>query len=631
MISDRTPHPLAGDWSTAKAGCRPPSLREVRVEGFLGRRMKANRHSILAGLESPIPRRFQALARGEQPGPETERLASDSDLYKWIEGASYALAYRLDEPLRAAAEEMVGLVLALQAPDGYLNTQVPPYERLDTRVNHDLYQAGHLCEAAVAYHRATGDGRLLEAAGRWIDWLLARYEEGHPYFSQVGEHEHPEIELGLLRLAREAGEPRYRRFAEAILSMHRITPRVADLVAGAGDRHAVRVGYLLTAAAESCLEGGDAVSPDTLQAVWEDLSSTRLYVTGGLGCREQIPARPYDLPQTYEENPDRDIAETCASVAMMMFTWRMHALAPRAHYMDTIETILYNHYLGALSLDNLANFYYNPLRVVGDQSWRTDHGGSRGRRTRLPEIHSTACCLPNAWRFFGALPEYLYSLDDTGVWVNLYTSSTLATALPSGAPVGLRVETDYPHDGRVAVSVTGEAPSAYSLRLRVPGWCRRAVLTDPDGRETVSPGGEYVALARTWRPGDRVTLEMEMPVRAIVSAPEIAANAGQAALGRGPLVYCLEGVDAEYPIERLALPVSPREAAAGARVEWAPDLLGGVHRLGVTLGVLPSAAEAGPYIEAPERLPETWAWLVPFYARANRSDEARWTVFLPRG
>jgi len=328
--------PYAGDWPASGASRRPASLAEVRLTGFLGDRVEANRASLLAGLDSPIPRRFRALSRGEVPGPETERLASDSDVYKWIEGASYALAYRPDERLRAALDEMVSLVIGQQAPDGYLNTQVPPYERLDRRVNHDLYQAGHLCEAAVAHWRATGDTRLLDAACRLADWVQARYREGHPYFAAVGESEHPEIEIGLLRLARAAGRPDYADLARAIIGMYQVTPRVADLRTGHGQRHAVRVGYLLEAAADLYLSTGDESLWQILSSVWDDLANTRLYVTGGLGRREVIPERPYDLPQTYEENPDRDIAETCASVAMMMFSWRMHSATREARFMDVI-------------------------------------------------------------------------------------------------------------------------------------------------------------------------------------------------------------------------------------------------------------------------------------------------------
>lgn len=628
-MTARPPHPFAGDWPQRPGSRRPVSLGEVRVTGFLGERVEANRASLLAGLDSPIPRRFEALSRGETPGPETERLASDSDLYKWIEGASYALVYRPDERLSAALDRMVTLVIGQQQPDGYLNTQVPPFERLDTRVNHDLYQAGHLCEAAVAHWRATGERRLLEAACRLVDWFLARHREGHSYYDTVGEKEHPEVEIGLLRLARATGRQEYAEFAKAIIGMYGVAPRVADLRAGAGRLHAVRVGYLLEAVADLYLASGDGALWPTLSAVWDELATTRLYVTGGLGQRERIPDRPWDLPQTYEENPDRDIAETCASVAMMMFSWRMHAASREARYMDAIETILYNHYLGALSLDQTGNFYYNPLRVVGDQSWRTDHWSPRGRRTCLPAIHSTACCLPNAWRFFGALPEYLFSWDEDGVWVNLYTSSTLRHTLGGGAVIDLRVETAYPHEGRVEITIGGDAPAEWTLRLRIPAWCRRAVVTDPAGGRGEHAGPGYAALERTWHPGDRVLLEMEMPVRAIVSAPEIAANAGQVALARGPLVYCLEQVDATEPLERLGLPCRPSQAARRAEAAWEPDLFGGVYALWTDLAVQPSGVSTGPYYEPRDDLPTVRMRLVPFYAHANRSDEARWTVFLP--
>ncbi len=623
---------LSGDWSRDRAKTWPCGLRDVKVGGFLGARIDANGESILAGLDSPIPRRFEALSRGEEPDPATARLAADSDLYKWIEGASYALAYGGDPRIRESLDRIVPLVLHQQKPDGYINTLVPPYERFDTRINHDLYVAGHFFEAAVAHCRATGDTALLEAADRWASWLYEQYGASHPYYDQVGEKEHPEIELGLIRLYRATGDGRFLELARAIAEMSHVTDRVADLWCGAGRTHAVRVGYLLTAWAELYLETGDERYLRPLLPLWDELVRTRLYVTGGIGYNERIPVRPYDLPQSLVANPDRDIAETCASVAMMMLGRRLHGVTGESRYFDVIETILYNHYLGALSLDNLANFYYNPLRLVGDQTGRTDHGGRRDLRTRLPAIHSTACCMPNAWRTFASLPEYIFSAGEEGVCVNLYTEATLTYEPTAGRSVRLSVETDYPRSGRVTVLVdSADAGAEFALSLRIPAWCDEAVMVGPDGEVTRSAGGRYARIRRTWASGDRVTLDLAMPVRRLMAAPEIVDCAECVAIARGPLVYCLEQVDMDVPIERVRLACDAGDWGAPTSVQWRPDLLGGVLALEVPGVVLPSGGEGQwPYHEKGGEPEPTRVRLIPFCARANRGEGARWLTWIPR-
>jgi len=623
---------MAGDWPGARARCQPGSLRSVRIGGFLGIRVDANVESILAGLASPIPRRFQALNRGEEPGPETMRLAADSDLYKWIEGASYALAYGGDPRLRESLDCIVPLVLEQQRPDGYINTLVPPYERFDTRVNHDLYIAGHFFEAAVAHYRATGERALLDAAGRWALWLHEQHQAEHPYFQQVGEKEHPEIELGLVRLYRATGDDRFLELGRAIAEMSQVSVRVADLWCGGGRRHAVRVGYLLTAWAELFLETGEERYLRPLLSLWDELVKTRLYLTGGIGYNERIPARPYDLPQSLVSNPDRDIAETCASVAMMMLGWRLHAVTGDSRYFDTIETILYNHYLGALSLDNLANFYYNPLRVVGDQTGRSDHGGRRDVRTRLPAIHSTACCMPNAWRTFASLPEYLFSVGDDGIYVNLYTDSVLTHRWADGHVVHLSVETDYPRSGRVRLGVESGGPRVrFALHLRIPGWCDEACVIDPDGKVERVSGGQYAKIRRTWGADDRLTLDLPMPVRRLVATSQIVDCAACVAVRRGPLVYCLEQEDVGIPIERVRLRSSGREVDAATDIRWENDLLGGVNVISMPAQVMPAAPKGSlPYYEPTKEPEQTRVRLIPFYARANRGESARWLTWIPQ-
>jgi hypothetical protein len=622
-------------WPAARAKCRPVPLMDVEIDGFLGRRIDQNLPSVLAALESPIPRGFEARAAGRKPPPETRRLAADSDLYKWLEGACYVYARTKNAKLRAEIDRIAGLILQCQEPDGYINTQVSMKKRFDPRVNHDLYIAGHFFEAAVAHHRATGREDLLDAACRWADYLIAEYKKGNPYYQRVGTREHPEYELGFLRLGREAGRPAYVDFAATLANMSAVGPKVADIHAGGGKLHAVRTGYLLAGRADLYLETGRDDMIEHLPELWTELVETRMYVTGAIGSHgEGISNTPFDLPPSRPGANHRHLGETCACVAMIMFTWRMHGITGRSECFDVIERALYNHYLGALSLDNLANFYYNPLHVTGDLAGKSDHGHRpMCTRCRLPDIHSTACCMPNAWRFLGALPEYVFSRDEDGLFVNLYTSATMRHALPDGRTVHLAIETRYPWEETVRVRHLGEEPVEFALRLRVPAWCQEATWSVDGEAPQTSAGGRYWAIRRTWQPGQTAELRMPMPPRMVVPDPRIEAVAGKVAFARGPIVYCLEKPDVEVPVEAARVAMKPREAREKVRAEWRKDLLDGVCVLRVPGKAVAAPVASGPRVSPPRvasgEARDTELTLVPFYARANRSDDSRWVVFLP--
>jgi DUF1680 family protein len=390
---------------------------------------------------------------------------------------------------------------------------------------------------------------------------------------------------------------------------------VADIKAGGG-LHAVRVGYLLAGMADLYLETGHTDMLRHLPGLWDELVETRMYVTGGMDSHtESIAEKPYDLPHTDLENPDRTVGETCGSVAMMMFSWRMHAVTGRSRCFDVIENVLYNHFLGAMSLDGMGAFYYNPMRMVGDQGGRTDHWQRPpSSRCMLPDLNRTACCMPNCWRFLGALPEYVFSFDDDGVFVNLYTSATVHHALPDGRRIALTVETDYPHGGEVLVRFDGDSPTPFALRLRIPGWCEAATAEWPGRKKTRVEGGDALAIDRTWKKGDAVRLALAMPVRMIPPDPRVEANAGQVVFARGPVLFCLEQEDVPFPVEQAVVDVRPGDVEKSVAVEWRPDLLEGIH-------VLRVPGRAG---DKPVELT-----LVPWSVRANRSPDSRWVIFLP--
>jgi uncharacterized protein len=615
----RDPASLIGNWPEDHLVCRAVSLRAIKVGGFLGEHINANnRKSLPAGLESPIPRAIEARAHGEEPPDVCRRLATDSDFYKWLEGACYAVAYdpSLHE-LAAAVDRYADMLVRLQEPNGYIGTHLSPAGPFDEKARHDLYVAGHFIEAAVAHFEATGSRELLHAAVRLADFYLHSMESRHPYFKLI-EQEHPEIELALVRLYRATGEKRFLDFSATLTRMATLGPHLADVRAGAGRRHAVRLCYLLTGAAELYIQTGQQNVFEHLPALWDELVSTRMYITGGIGYNEVVPQQPYDLPQTVATKENRDIAETCASVSLMMYSWRMHAITGDSRKFDVIETILYNHYLGALSRDHLGIFYYNPLKRVGDLSHRTDHGGNPVQRTRLPSIHSTACCMPNAWRFFAQLPEYVLSVRKDGLCVNLYTDATARHDLPDGTEVNLEMQTRYPHEGQVRLKVSPDRPASFAVYLRIPGWCEKASVKVGDQTAVPVAPGTYCRVEREWRSGDEILLEMPMEPMVIFSPSQVDANRGQVAFQRGPLIYCLEKQDAAgLDIEHIRVDLDRKDGLPNVTAEFRPGL--GMYVLKV------KAVEKPPGLEAARRTVQ----MIPFFFRANREPDSRWITWLP--
>lgn len=645
--------PAVGNWDSPPVEYRPLGLRSVRLGGFLGRHVDANnRLSLLEGLKSPIPAAFEALAEGRTPPDSCKRLASDSDFFKWLEGACYAVAYEpsLTE-LAAAVDRYAAILVRLQEPDGFLGTRLSPAKPFDRRVRHDLYCAGHFIEAAIAHHYATGRRELLDAAVRLADFYLQAWKNNHPYFEIVGTQEHPEIELALARLYRATGEPRFLEFGEAVTRMAHIAPRLADTRAGGGNLHAVRLCYLLTGATELYMAAGKQDLYQYVPDLWKEIVTTRMYVTGGVGYNERVPVTPYDLPQTLAGNLHRDIAETCASVSLMMLSWRLHGLTGDPACFDAIETILYNHYLGAISQDHLAIFYYNPLSRTGDLAGKTDHGADPVQRRRLPEIHSTACCLPNSWRFFGQLPEYVFSRHADELLINLYTDAQASFQTTEGTPVKIEMQTAYPHDGHIAIRVTPDQPRTFAISLRIPAWCADASIAVAGTTAPATAG--YHKLERHWQPGDRIELTLPMHPVVLTSHPAVAANAGQVAFRRGPLVYCLEREDADgMEVEDVTVVLDgPRERVDSqhgftvltvpARPSTHPlthsptrplrdDEMRGQE--GATGGRGDGTTDTAALYEPVRAVEETdlhEVSLVPFYFRANRQGDTRWVTWLP--
>jgi hypothetical protein len=592
---------------------RPVPVGATRLEdGFWAPRLELLRKVTLPSQHSLLEetgrmsnfRRASGRAGGEFSG----FYFNDSDVYKWLEAVGFALAYSPDVDLRDTAQGIIKEVSAAQDTDGYLDTyfalEMKAERWRNLRDLHELYCAGHLIQAAVAYHRATGDRALLDVATSFADNIASVFGPGkHP-----GTPGHPEIEMALVELYRTTGNEAYLDLARFFLDQRGhgvIGGRVYHIdhepfrehneVAG----HAVRSLYLNCGAADVYMETGERALWDALERLWLNMTERRMYVTGGAGARHDGEAfgADYELPSRHA------YAETCAAIASVMWNWRMLLASGEAKYADALELALYNGVLSGISLDGERYFYVNPL---------ADRGGHR-RQAWFP----CACCPPNIARMLASLPGYFYGVSKDGLWVHLYAGSISQIKLENTA-VRVTQETDYPWEGEVALTFEPETREAFALHLRIPGWCRRPGLLvngEPTGM-AVEPGS-YARLERVWEKGDEVQLDLPMPVERILSSPLVLENADRVALKRGPIVYCLEQVD-NPDADVWGMAISTR---GSIEATYNSDMLNGV----VTLRGVAHAANAEfdgklyrPMSETPSKKRRTEFTAIPYYAWANR-------------
>ncbi|MFC4987561.1 glycoside hydrolase family 127 protein [Saliphagus infecundisoli] len=556
---------------------------------------------------------------------------ADSDLYKWIEAASYVLASEDDPDLARRVEDCVGLVADAQDDDGYLNTyfalEVPDKRWTNLNTMHELYCAGHLIEAAVAHHRATGSREFLAVAIRLADHVDSTFGD-----EVEGPPGHEGIELALVSLARVTGEQRYvdlseyfveqrgrGRFEEEFETIEEIAGYEAGIATDARDvfyedgaydgsyaqahapfldqvaveGHAVRATYFLTEVADVVAETGNEEYLAHLEALWENMAHKRTYVTGGIGSSREGErfTDDYDLPN------DTAYAETCAAIGSVFWNHRLFELTGEAKYQDLIERTLYNAVLAGISLDGTEFFYDNRLESAGDhhrEGW-----------------FECACCPPNLARLFGSLEDYLYATADRTVYVNQFVGSELETDI-GGRDVTVTQRTNYPWEDEVTLAVETAEPTAFTLAVRVPGWCREVEVA-VDGEPVGVEGTGYAEIDREWS-GETVEIVFDQPVRRLEAHPAVEADAGRVALARGPLVYCLEGADHDRPLSQYVL-----DGETTFDPDYRPDLLGGVVAVEADASVPEMGGWEGElYREAPTERVRKPITAVPYYAWDER-------------
>ncbi len=564
----------------------------------------------------------------------------DTDVYKVIEGAAYSLMVRPDPALDAYVDELIALIAAAQEPDGYLYTAwtaragdqgrhincIYTKERWDNLGNsHELYNAGHMYEAAVAHYQATGKRNFLDIAIKNADLLVREFRPD----GRIDPPGHQEVELGLVKLYRATGNREYLDQAKFFLDMrgrnadrrrlygpyaqdHKPVVEQAEAVG-----HAVRAAYMYAGMADVAALTGDADYLRAIDTIWENVAEKKLYLTGGIGARGSGEA----FGDNYELPNRTAYCETCAAIANVYWNHRMFLLHGKSDYIDVMELSLYNNVLSGVALDGMSFFYPNPLESAA------------GHR-RQPWF-GCACCPSNLSRFMASIPGYAYAVRDSAVYVNLYAAGD-AELTAAGKKMKLTQATDYPRSGAVALTVAPEAEGRFALHLRIPGWARNkpvpstlyAVMHPADNTLALTVNGNpmeivpingYAVIERIWKPGDTVRLDIPMPVQRVVCDERIANNVGKVALQRGPLVYCIEGVDVEGG-RVLNLMLSD---IAALTTEYKPDLLGGVTVIKGT--ALELRRGGGGAVARTDRAFSA----IPYYAWAHRGRTPM-AVWLPR-
>jgi len=497
------------------AKLRNVPVRAVTIKtGFWGRRRETNVSKSIPTMHDLLEangrmtnfRRLTGKSQGAQSGP----VYSDSDVYKWIEAAGFALQSAGRPELRATVEKLIDDVVSAQEPGGYLNTYYVndhASQRMlpqTQTTGHELYNMGHMLQGAIAYYRATGDRKMLEAGIRFVnEFLIPNYgpEPKKPIVSG-----HPEIELALIELYRITGDKSQLDLAGYILrGDERIklpTGRTIYMFSGTPfpsrtrlEGHAVRAMYACCGATDYYMETGDASYWKTLNTLWDDMTRTKMYVTGGVGSREAGEAfgDAYELPNY------RAYGESCAAIGNMMWNWRMLAATGDAKFTDVIERALYNGINSGMSLDGTLYCYRNPLAF----------DPSTGEKIRNP-WYDTTCCPPNLERTLASLPGYFYSTSNDGIYLHLYDNSDLDWRLEDGTGLKVTQETNYPWDGSVKVGITPAKAVEFTFHLRIPGWAEDAQVAVNGKTVTGAKPGEYLPIQRRWAAGDVIHAQFEM-------------------------------------------------------------------------------------------------------------------------
>jgi DUF1680 family protein len=621
---------------------RPVAFTEVEIkDAFWLPRMETNRKVTIpfAFKKSEETGRIDNFAKagGLMPGKFEGRRYNDSDVFKIMEGAAYSLSLHRDPELEKYMDDLIAKVAAAQEDDGYLFTtrtidpeNVAPGSGEERWANlgssHELYNVGHMYEAAVAYFQATGKRNFLDVAIKNADFIDSVFGPDKKH----GFPGHQEIEIGLVKLYRVTGDEKYLKLAKFFLDERgaekhkKMFPETSDFSIYDQDwylqahkpvieqdeavGHAVRATYMYSGMADVAALTGNADYISAIDRIWENVVSKKIYVTGGIGSRHEGEAfgDAYELPNATAYN------ESCAAIGNVFWNERLFLLHGDAKYIDILERTLYNGLLSGISLSGDLFFYPNPLESDGKYKF------NQGEATRKPWF-DCACCPVNFARFMPSLPGYVYAHTDNILYINLFAEGE-GTVIIGNNTVNISQTTRYPWDEKVKITLDPEKAAKFAVYVRIPGWARNEAFPS-DLYTFLNPSEEKISLKinsekfslgiesdftkhiengfarieRRWEKGDVIELDFPMPVRRVIAHENVEEDLGKVALQRGPLVYCFEGVDNNGQVLNRVIPDDMK-----FEVEFRPELLGGIN-------VLKSTGSEGAQLVA-----------IPYYAWSHR-------------
>ncbi|MGG3940987.1 beta-L-arabinofuranosidase domain-containing protein [Peribacillus psychrosaccharolyticus] len=620
------------------------NFKKVVAEEVIPYQWKALNDQLLGTEPSHAIENFR-IAAGESNGTYYGTVFQDSDVAKWLETVAYSLADHPNSELERKADEVISLLGRAQGEDGYLNTyytlKEPQHRWTNLRDNHELYCAGHLIEAGVAYFETTNKRKLLDIVCKFANLIDSVF--GPEPNKIQGYPGHEEIELALIRLFDVTRQQRYLQLAQYFINQRGKNPfyfddekerrAKLDTIPSWNDEHvnfglgyeyqqahqpvreqksavghAVRAVYLYTAMADLAAKMNDQSLIETCEVLWDDVTKHKMYITAGIGSNvngESFTSN-HDLPN------DTMYCETCASVGLVFWANRMLRVDTNSKYADVLERAIYNGTISGMDLDGKKFFYVNPLEVNKYQSKRADQEHVKSRRQTW---FSCACCPPNLARMIASIQQNIYTQQNDTIHTHLYIAGEMTTTV-AGQVVTLNQEHHYPWNGQIAVDVKLEQTEVFTLSFRIPGWCSEAVVRvngkAVDVAAYIRKG--YIYIEREWRLGDRITLDFAMPVERVSSHPLVSMNVGKVALQRGPIVYCLEETDNGENLAAITLSSKVEFTAA-----YEKELLGGVVTLnGTAQRIDPKQWQDQLYITGELSLVTCKVKAIPYYAWSNR-------------
>ncbi len=571
----------------------------------------------------------------------------DGDFYKTLEAVAAMYAATKDKKLDAWMDEAIAVIGKAQKTDGYIYTKNIIEQRksaeakmFDDKLSFEAYNFGHLMTAACVHYRATGKTSLLNIAKKAADFFIGFYKTATP--EQARNAICPSHYMGLTELYRTTKEKKYLDLVIHLINIRGTVEGTDDNSDRAPFRemnkvvgHAVRANYLFAGVADVYAETGDETLMNTLQKLWNNVINTKMYITGGCGALydgvsvdgtsykpdtvqkvHQSYGRDYQLPHFSAHN------ETCANIGNVLWNWRMFLLTGESKYFDIVELALYNSVLSGVSLDGTKFFYTNPLAATANYPYHLRWEGGR-----VPYIGLSNCCPPNTVRTIAEVNNYLYSVGDDGLYVNLYGGSRLFTKLKDGSAIQLEQVTDYPWNGKITITIKEAGAQKTILYFRIPGWCKnyQFKVNNQISHNYIDRKNGYIGLKSQWKTGDKIELILDMPVTLMESNPLVEETRNQVAIKRGPVVYCLESAD--HPDQNVSDVVIP----SSIKLQFVPMKIGNSDILALT-GEARSLEQNdwsnSLYKEVDTNFKPLTIKLIPYYAWANRG-KTDMTVWLP--